>query len=423
MLTAFGIAAVAWIAGASLLAGLLFRGTLIGLWREPMLRDPVLIIESDDWGPGPEEDAEALRRIAAVLEGACDKDGRHPVMTLGIVLAVADTASMRREDARNFYRQLLSDDRFAAIRDTIGAGIGAGVFAPQLHGMEHYWPPTLLSAARLDGRVRDWLTQAGWPRTEDLPSALQSRWVDAAALPSKPLPDAAIASAVIEEVRAYEQAFGSPPEVAVPPTFVWDDAVERAWAAAGVRVVVTPGKRFEARDGNGKLTASGAPILNGQKGAQGLTYLVRDDYFEPALGHKSEKVIAAVAWKSRLGRPTLVETHRFNFTGDAKITESSIAELERVLKDVLSRFPDVRFMSTAELARHMGAGSPELMESRLAHRLEIWLARIREAPNFWRLAKLTGAALPFRLLALVLRSTAGCDLRGAREICKVRRLG
>ena len=45
---------------------LAFAGPLVARWREPVLRHPVLAIESDDWGAGPPAQAAALAR----LEGA-----------------------------------------------------------------------------------------------------------------------------------------------------------------------------------------------------------------------------------------------------------------------------------------------------------------------------------------------------------------
>ncbi|MBM3747375.1 MAG: hypothetical protein FJW34_16440, partial [Acidobacteria bacterium] len=47
---------------------LLYLRPLRAAWREPTLRHPVLIVESDDWGPGPTAHATALRKIAAGLE-------------------------------------------------------------------------------------------------------------------------------------------------------------------------------------------------------------------------------------------------------------------------------------------------------------------------------------------------------------------
>ena len=49
-----------WFAGGCGLLWLFHARTLIRLWREPALAAPVVIVESDDWGPGPVEDAEVL---------------------------------------------------------------------------------------------------------------------------------------------------------------------------------------------------------------------------------------------------------------------------------------------------------------------------------------------------------------------------
>jgi hypothetical protein len=94
-----------------------------------------------------------------------------------------------------------------------------------------------MAAAVTDERVRSWLAQSAAPRTEDLPAPLQSRWTDASTLPSRPLPRDAIDAAVREETTAFAAIFGAPARVVVPPTFVWDDRVEQAWAATGVEVV------------------------------------------------------------------------------------------------------------------------------------------------------------------------------------------
>ena len=51
----------------------------------------VLILESDDWGYGPQVQAERLDRLADLLADFRDTLGRHPVATLGVVLAGPDT--------------------------------------------------------------------------------------------------------------------------------------------------------------------------------------------------------------------------------------------------------------------------------------------------------------------------------------------
>src|ERR1700756_3693730 len=77
-------AAILWLAVAAAVLALAFRRALAGAWREPVLRAPVLIFESDDWGYGPLLQAERLERIAELLTRFRDGRGRHPVTTLGV---------------------------------------------------------------------------------------------------------------------------------------------------------------------------------------------------------------------------------------------------------------------------------------------------------------------------------------------------
>jgi hypothetical protein len=350
--------------------------TLLALWREPVLKRPVLVIESDDWGAGPVEQGERLERIAKLLASHSNRRGEKPVMTLGAVLSVADGGRIVSGGLRHYYRRSLDDPAFAPVLRAMKRGCDDGVFALQLHGEEHYWPQALLSAAKTDPAVAAWVRASEPPSTEALPAGLQSRWIDAAELPSKPLPAAETRAAAQAEVAAFSRIFGKTPKVAVPPTFVWNEAVEAGWAAAGVEVVITPGRRYEARDKDGKPVATGPAIVNGQKSAAGTTYLVRDEYFEPARGHTAERALAGLAARARLGRPTLLETHRANFMGDPRVAEAAMKELDRLIAAALRAFPEVLFTSAEELALRMRRRDPQLVEQRLARRLRVWLRRL-----------------------------------------------
>ena len=385
---------------------LYFQRPLRALWREPVLRQPILILESDDWGPAPDSHARALQALADLLMRFSDSQGRHPVMTLGIVLAVPDTERIKQDKYEQYHALPLSSPQCAAVLDTMRRGISAGVFAPQLHGMEHYWPASLMSAVRTHEEIRDWLEQDGLPSTENLPSHLQSRWIDVSRLPSRPIPKHLIRDAVQAEVEAYAGLFGAPPDVVVPPTFVWNNTVERAWAKAGVRFIVTPGIRHEARDYQGKLRSEGKTILNGEHGRGGVEYIVRNDYFEPASGHQAQQAVSALANKTALGRPALLETHRYNYIGDADTVQASLVELEKLLTAALAAFPNLYFLSTVELAQYMSVRHADWIEQRVSARLHAWLARIQEVPRFAKIAGLSGLAVPLWVLSLFARLPA-----------------
>ena len=265
--------------------------------------------------------------------------------------------------------------------------------------------------------VRAWLVQEGVPRNEDLPAALQSRWIDASTLPSRDLQREAVAAATAREVEAFRDVFGTSPSVVVPPTFVWTHATEAGWSSAGVRVVVTPGARYHARDRTGSLISAGEPLCNGEIGASGMVYVVRDDYFEPALGHKAGRAVAAIEAKTRVGRPTLLETHRFNFTGSSAQTDDALRETELLLRSVVERFPGIRFTSTAELASAMARADPDLIERSFPTRIRTWFARSIRIPRLRKLAWLSGAILPawliYQSLGLIAKRSAAPDAGAA----------
>jgi len=396
------VAVILWLAASSALLALAYRRALSAAWREPVLRAPVLIFESDDWGYGPVEQAQRLDRIVELLGRFRDSHGTHPIMTLGVVLAGPDTDRIRADGCRDYHRVTLADPRLTPVRDAMLRGVARGVFALQLHGMEHYWPACLMHAALGDEKLRDWLTQSEFPCTEALPSPLQSRWIDVSSLPSKPLPTDAAAAAAVEEIGAFAEMFGANPEVVVPSTFVWTDAVESAWTRAGVQVVVTPGIRNESRDADGRVVPGHHTYFNAATGPHGVAYVVRDCYLEPALGKMYPQTIDALRAHTRAGRPTLVEIHRLNFIGDERATQHALGEVKQLLEAAGAAFPALRFMSTAELARHCRDRSP-LIERKNSTRVHFLIRRLAGVSRLRKLAWATGAAFPAWLAYLATR--------------------
>lgn len=366
----------------------IYRQILHSLWQEPVFRYPVLVIESDDWGAGPvQAQTAALNNLINLLTKYKDSAGRHPVVTLALVLAVPDSAAIQREG--RYGRLMLDAVMFKPVVEAIKRGRAAGIFSLQLHGLEHYWPDTLMGIT--DAAVQVWLREEMPPATEELPSALQSRWVDASSLPSRPHSPQVIEAAVAEEAGLFERILGQRALVVVPPTFVWTHEVEQAWARHGVKVVITPGRRYTCRDEAGRPGCVEGAFLNGMIGA-GVSYMVRDDYFEPERGHYAEQALAALAQKWSQGRPCLLETHRANFIGDRAVAERSFAEMDRLYALALARFPNLRFASCEELAIALQKGDAAWIDTRWAMRFSAWVSRVRTQPRFWKLARFTGLA-------------------------------
>ena len=390
------MALVLWFIATGTLVFLYGWRGIFSVCQEPVLSRPILIIESDDWGAGMTGQAGALKNIADILMCFSDCDGRRPVMTLGMILATAD--GKKTLSGGSYHRQMISTQTHGPLLEAISRGVEDGVFSLQLHGMEHFWPAALLAASKQDDAINGWLAHSPESQTEDLPSPLQSRWVDASVLPARRLSIAAVKQAAQEEVRAFEDIFGTIPMVAVPPTFVWNKMVESAWAREGVGVIVTPGCRYETRDEAGLPAGKGRTVYNGQSGENAIIYLVRDAYFEPSFGHTARQALDALSEKTSQGRPTLFETHRFNFLGSEEEKTHALDELEQLLRMSLTEFPNLAFLSSGKLAMILKNRDPEWLELRFRNRLHTWITRLGELPRLRKLAWLTGWILPAGLL-------------------------
>jgi hypothetical protein len=336
-----------------------------------------------------------LSRLAEVVRSLRDAQGRSPVITLGVVLAAPGPHGQQEQAEAGYSPRALDAEEYAPVLRSMLAGRDAGAFALQLHGKEHFWPPAVLRSARSDPTVRAFLhASAGAARHESLLPHLQARWIDASTLPSKPLAAEAVRAAVADEVDCFRRVFGTAPTVAVPVTFTWTAEVEGQWAKHGIRVVVTPGTRHVGRDAAGGLVDDGSIIRNGDCGPGGIVSVVRDVYFEPALGHSARAVLPRVVEQFRLGRPALLETHRFNFTGTETEAQRSIAELTELLAEALRAFPRLRFMSTEELGLALARRDAELVDTRFAARLRAFVLRAATAPRLRKLSWASGLALP-----------------------------
>ena len=124
-----------------------------------------------------------------------------------------------------------------------------------------------------------------------------------------------------------------------------------------------------------------------------MSYVVRDDYFEPSLGHTHRRALASLHAKTGLGRPALLEIHRMNFIGDRSTALRACEEVSRLLEAACAQLPTLRFMSTAELAREY-RGRTDLVATGISTRIHFLLRRLAASSRLRKLAWASGVALP-----------------------------
>lgn len=366
-----------------------YRRKLRQFWLEPSFKQPVVLFESDDWGPGPVEHAQALEQIQNVLAQARDYRGHCAHMTIGTVLSIPDADQIKLSDYKTYSGIDLCSPQFDAVLTSLKNGWQKGLLSLQLHGREHFWPATLLAAIQEDDDLKSWLDNNS-AYTEKLPSELQSRW-------NTPTNVTEIALAVKQETELFKRCFGFAAEVAVPPTFVWNEQVEISWRSQGIHTIICPGKRFVHRH-QGRFSYDLDLIVNLQTSSTGHTYLVRDQYFEPEFGHQWQDALEQVARCIKLGRPCLFETHRFNFINSATSCEHSLNQVEQLLQHTLKRWPACCFLSNTELVTLPQHDPDQLLEHNWRAKLKIWLARAHTLPRFRYFSMISGLSLGCWLL-------------------------
>ncbi len=92
----------------------------------------------------------------------------------------------------------------------------------------------------------------------------------------------------------------------------------------------------------------------GKKNKQGQIYIVRNSQFEHSQTNDRnewEKTLkdieVAFLWK----KPAVISTHRINYIGsiNQENRKQGLAQLDLLLKNILKKWPEVEFMTTAQL--------------------------------------------------------------------------
>lgn len=405
----------AWVLTLAFLA--LRHGPLLrAAWREPYFLDVPVLIESDDWGPGPAWQASRLDELAALLSQQQDSVGRAAVVTADMVLSVPDAGRLRTEG--EWQRRFLDSD-FPQMYAAFRRAQAAGVLVPQLHAIEHCHAEGLVAlAAAGDPRLAvldDDPERVDWER---LDSPLQAHHVDCTVLPSRPLPASIQQTQVADAVAHFSRLFGFAPRSAVAPCYLWDDTTEDCWAAAGVAYVQTAGYRCPGRAADGSYRQDRLLRL-GDAGRGGLRYLVRNCMYEPVDGRGADGCIIAARQALAEAAPIVISTHRYNYTRDLAAHRASLAGLERILDWVRQHVGPHCFLSSPELGDAISAQSAGELTGDPATanppapltglpRLSAWHARlVHRHPKLRWLLNLSTLALPlWPCLALGRRALA-----------------
>jgi len=382
---------------------------------------PIVCISSDDWGDAlcPRETADDLRALGGTLRGFRDRFGNNPVVTIYMNSAKPDFERIAASRYRSYSFRFRYDDdpeMVAAYKELIRAGL-ADI---QFHGREHYNIPLWLHALRNDapgfrGLFRRklmpyvdsdaYLSQkARDPRYE----YLFRSFVDASVLPVRSLPAATQHEMASSGLSLIEANFGMRPRLAVPSGHVWDVNTWQALRANGIRYLELPVMPITGV-GPGQALVKTGKTIQWFSSINGLQTIIRNCTYEPGWKASSRSHALAEARRAArraesllaLGIPVIIGTHSVHYTGDPSKRDANLAGLAALLGDIQRKFPDVAFLSAADLAEYMH-GQPAATTRKVPFAIE----RLTSPRRAWRVMCGVWSHPGFRILGVAAASAA-----------------
>lgn len=347
----------------------------------------IVVIESDDWGsiriPSKEaverlmskgvhlephagydrvdrlESAEDLSLLSEVLLSVKDRKGAPAKITMNYVMANPDFEKIResRFEEYHYERFVETNKRYSGCEhsfQTLEKGIEEGVFQPQFHGREHLNVQRWLEALQRGDRdaleafdeemfaIYHLCKQSGsWQHyLTALDMATQEEWLF-------------IQNSLREGLQIFRELFGFESKTMIAPCYTWGRAVEEEVARHGVQ-----GMQGENQQ---KIPAiEGAKTLfryTGECNEFGQRYLRRNCFFEPTQNIRLGREYALKGIERAFHSKTaaIISSHRLNFMGeiDPSHREKNLCDFKSLLKEVVSRWPAVEWMSSDELLKEM----------------------------------------------------------------------
>ncbi|MFT4733106.1 MAG: hypothetical protein ACI83B_000393 [Sediminicola sp.] len=347
----------------------------------------ILVIESDDWGSVRTRDLEALSylkekgfevdksnfvkfdslesdddlyHLFEVLQSVKDKNGRAAVFTPMTIMGNPDFRQIEKNEF-----QLYAWEPFTAtgkkykgsegLIDAYQVGVQNQVFIPEYHGREHLnhlrWMRGLKASekgilepfkvgsfglGRVDGTaVRDHLAAYDPEFKNDIPLLMNS---------------------LAEGLDLFEEIFGYKASYFVASKSPEPKKFEQVLAEKGV-MYLTRYKLQRYPLGDNKYEREINWI--GKKTAYGQTMITRNAGFEPSEKANFDWVnncLAEINLAFRLKKPAVISSHRVNYVSRLSNDNRSngLKQLRRLLTEIVSKWPDVEFMSSAELGQEIG---------------------------------------------------------------------
>ena len=344
-----------------------------------------LIIESDDWGairmPSKEtyelfyrnnievnklsfdkqdavESSEDLISLFDVLQSVKDSNGNSAVLTAYHVMANPNFDAIEANGRKEYvYETIL--ETYARNSQTVNSfqlikqGMDCAIYIPQFHGREHINVKRWMEAINSDSlkeKIAFENKAIIWTGSTNDKNPYRKDYFKGFDYESE-----SEANEVIkihrEGLKLFKEIFGMDSITFTAQGTVWCEHILKMLNEEGVRLIGGPQNSPNNNGGYNKTVNK----FWGTKNALGQIHWRRNCLFEPARNQNFpwvKKCMAEIEIAFRWGKPAVISAHRENFIGSIfeENRTQSLQKLETLLKTVLKNWPDVQFISSAQLA-------------------------------------------------------------------------
>lgn len=300
--------------------------------------------------------ANDLSALFETLQSVKDKNDNPVVFTPMSLVANPDFEKIKESDFSSYFYESFTEtlkrynreDAFTLWQE----GIQKQLFVPQFHGREHLNVQVWMRA--LQNKDKDTLLafeQGMWGFKNKLPHGITFQ----AAFDLELTKDIEYQKSVIAEgLSLFEQLHGSKAAFFVPPNGPFNEKLEEAASLNGIQYM-SASKIHNEPQGNGQFKKRFHWL--GQKNKYGQRYITRNAFFEPSQPGKDwlDSCLKDISTAFKWYKPAVISSHRVNYVGaiNPENRDNGLNQLKQLLKEITQKWPDVEFMTSAELGEQI----------------------------------------------------------------------
>jgi hypothetical protein len=358
-----------------------FGVSLIRNWRNVNglnLNRKIIVIESDDWGsirvPSKEvyqkfvqkgfgvehsqynrydalESNDDLTSLFEILRKHKNRLGQAPCITANTIIANPDFERIEKSRFQDYYYEHFTETlrrypQHNGVLELYREGMKQGLFKPQFHGREHVQANRWLKALRAadEDMIYAFRCATTYSGKGDYSFMESFDWDFASEVENQQ-------EIIRDGLQLFTKTFGYKSTSFIAPCYTWDPRLEPVLAKEGVQYMQGGRNQYIPMGGFENYKTKRHKL--GEK-LNGLTYLVRNCFFEPSLVSKPDWVdytLASVRDAFRWNKPAIICAHRINFVGyiDENNRTKNLKQLDELFRRILIRWPEVEFMSSDQL--------------------------------------------------------------------------